>query len=109
MAAVVISYSLGCVSRGNNQTPTNSRTEEVITFLRPVPAVLNEDTHPVVEANETKIKGKGGEAFEFKRAQFVDKNSGWALTGDALYRTTDGGKTWEELTQKPEDNAHFSG
>lgn len=108
VAVIIISSSLSCVSRGHNQRPANSRTEIPITVLRPVPAVLNEETHPAVEAIETQIKGKAGEPFDFKSAQFIDENDGWAMTEYWLYRTTDGGKTWERLQQNPEKDARFT-
>ena len=108
LIAILIWYSLGCESRGHNQNPVNSRPEERMTVLRPVPAVLNEETHDPVQAIETKIKGKAGAPFEFKRAQFIDENHGWAMTGYALYRTIDGGKTWERLPQQPEKDASFT-
>jgi len=76
--------------------------------LRPVPAVLKEETHAPVQAIETKIKGKAGAPFEFKRAQFIDENHGWAMTDHALHRTTDGGNTWERLPQEPEEDARFT-
>jgi photosystem II stability/assembly factor-like uncharacterized protein len=101
---VVAGYSLGCVSRGHNQRPA----EQLITVLRPVPALLHDETHPPVRGIETKIKGKAGEPFEFKHAQFVSENSGWAMTNGSLYRTMDGGKTWALLPQKPEKDASFT-
>jgi photosystem II stability/assembly factor-like uncharacterized protein len=76
--------------------------------LRPVPAVLNEETHPTVEAIEIQVKGKAGEPFDFKHAQFIDENHGWAMTEYWLYRTTDGGMTWERLQQNPEKDARFT-
>jgi len=79
LIAIFVCYSLGCVSRGHNQKPANSRPEELLTVLRPVPAVLNEETHAPVQAIETKVKGKSGEPLEFKRAQFVDENHGWVM------------------------------
>jgi photosystem II stability/assembly factor-like uncharacterized protein len=108
LAAILVFYSLSCVSHGHNRTPPNSRPEEVITVLRPVPAVLNEETHPPVEASETNIKGKAGERFDFKRAQFVDESHGWAMTESELYRTTNAGKNWERLPQAPEKDARFT-
>jgi photosystem II stability/assembly factor-like uncharacterized protein len=104
----IIINSLSCISRGHNQRPLNSRAEEPIVVLRPVPAVLNEETDPAIEATETKIKGKAGEPFDFGSAQFVSPTHGWAMGGGALYRTTDGGKTWERLPHRPEENASFS-
>jgi photosystem II stability/assembly factor-like uncharacterized protein len=108
LAAIILCYSFSCISRGNNQKPANSRPEEPITILRPVPAVLNEETHSPVEATETKVKGRAGEPFEFKRAQFIDENHGWAMSHYALYRTIDAGKTWERLPQEPEQDAQFT-
>lgn len=107
LAALLVCYASGCVSRGQNEKPANSRPQE-ITILRPVPAVLNEETHSAIEASETKVKGKAGEPFEFKRAHFVSASYGWALTDHALYRTTDGGKSWERLPQEPEADARFT-
>jgi photosystem II stability/assembly factor-like uncharacterized protein len=108
LTVVIIGYSLGCVSRGHDQRPVHSRSEESITILRPVPAVLNEETHPAVEAVETQVKGKAGEPFDFKRAQFIDENHGWAMTEYWLYRTTDGGMNWERLQQNPEKDSRFT-
>src|SRR5688572_20283676 len=73
LTVVVIGYSLGCVSRGHNQHPANLRPQEVSAVLRSVPALLNEETHPGVQGIETRIKGKAGSLYEFKRAQFVDE------------------------------------
>jgi photosystem II stability/assembly factor-like uncharacterized protein len=68
---------------------------------------LNVETEPPVQGVETRIKGKVGELFEFKRAQFVNENHGWAMSSGSLHRTTDGGKSWERLPQKPENEATF--
>src|SRR6185503_11065530 len=73
-----------------------------------VPGVLNQETHPAVQGTETKIKGKAGEPFEFKHAQFVGENHGWVMTNASLYRTTDGGKSWEPLKEEPEKDARFT-
>jgi len=86
---------------------TNSLPQEEITALRPVAAVLNEGTHPSVNATETQIKGKPGPAFQFRQAQFINETHGWAMTLYSLYRTTDGGKTWERLSQEPEKDAQL--
>lgn len=108
LAVVVIGCSLSCVSRGQNQQLVNSNAVEQVTVLRPVPAVLNEETHPRVEAVETPIKGKTGAPFEFKHAQFVNESHGWAMSEHSLYRTKDGGKTWEWLSHQPEKDARFT-
>ena len=108
IVAVITVSSLSCMTRGNNQTSTDSHPGEPITVLRPVPAVLNEETHPPVEATETQIKGKPGEQFEFRCAQFIDENHGWAMSRGTLHRTIDGGKTWDRLPQELEDDTFFS-
>jgi photosystem II stability/assembly factor-like uncharacterized protein len=104
LGLILISYSLSCVSHGHNQRTASSEPGKVLTVLRPVPAILTEDIHPAVDAIETKIKGKAGEPFEFKHAQFVSENNGWAMSKRALYRTMDGGQSWERLPQKPEND-----
>jgi photosystem II stability/assembly factor-like uncharacterized protein len=86
----------------------SSPAQEVTTVLRPVPAILNDDTIPRVVATEIKIKGKPGTPFEFKRARFVNENYGWVMSNYSLYRTINGGKSWEQLPQEPEKDAHFS-
>lgn len=108
LALVVLVYLNSCVSSADNQRPANTRTPKPITVLRPVPAVLTGETYPPADVSETKIKGKAGEPFEFKHAQFVDEHHGWAMTAASLYRTTDGGKSWERLSQEPEKDARFS-
>lgn len=108
LAVVVIGYSLGCLSRGQNQLQANSRPEESTVVLRPVPAGLNAEVDPAVQGIETKIKGRAGSLFEFNHAQFVTEHHGWAMSGRSFYRTTDGGKTWERLPQEPEKDATFS-
>lgn len=108
LAVAFIGYLTSCVSRADNQRPANLRSEEVTAILRSVPAVLNREPHLTVQAIETKIKGKAGTLFEFKRAQFVDEKHGWAMSESSLYRTTDGGKTWERLPQEPEEDARFT-
>lgn len=111
-ALVLLLVVIGCLAtlglRRANRPKTSSQTQELLTVLRPVPAILNEDLLPQVVANETKIKGKTGVPFEFKRAQFVSGNHGWVMSKDALYRTADGGKNWERLSQQPEKDARFT-
>ena len=107
LTLIVVAYSLSCVSRGHSDQPGNSPSEERTAILRSIPALVNEETHPAVEAIETQIKGEAGSVFEFKQAQFVTEMHGWAMSGDSLYRTKDGGKTWERLPPEPEKEATF--
>ena len=70
LAVFVIGYFATCSLRGDSHVATNSLPQEEITVLRPVPTVLNEGTHPTVNATETQIKGKAGPPFQFNWAQF---------------------------------------
>lgn len=108
LAVFVIGYIATCSLRGENHVATNSPPQEEITLLRPVPAVLNEGAHPTVNATETRIKGKAGPPFQFNWAQFINESYGWAMTSYSLYRTKDGGKSWERLSQEPEKDARFT-
>ncbi len=36
--------------------------------------------------------------YNFTRLSFIDTNTGWGLTKTALYRTNDGGKTWQQIS-----------
>jgi len=103
----VSGYLATCTLRGDSSTATNSLREGEVVVLRPVPAILNEGTHPAVNATETQIKEKAGVPFQFRRAQFINETHGWAMTLYSLYRTIDGGKTWERLAQEPDKDAHF--
>jgi len=107
LAVVVIAYLVTCSHRGDKPVATNLALHEEITVLRPVPAVLNEGTHPGVIATETQIKGKPGPPFQFRRAQFINESHGWAMTLYSLYKTVDGGKSWERLSEEPEKDAQF--
>ena len=107
LAIAVIVYLAASAVREDAGPRTNSQPQEFTTVLRPVPAILNEETHAPVVARENKIKGKTGTPFEFKRAQFINDTHGWAMSNYSLYRTTDGGNKWERLSQEPGKNARF--
>ena len=92
LTVFVIGYLATCALRGENHAATNSPAHEEITVLRPVPAILNEETHPAVNAIETQIKGKPGTPFQFRRAQFIDETHGWAMT---LYLSN--ARRWDNL------------
>ena len=108
LAIVVIGYLNACVSRAGHQQPASMHPPAPIAVLKSIPAGLNGETYPPIDASETKIKGRTGETFEFKQAQFVDENHGWAMSGGSLYRTTDAGKSWERLAQQPGEDSRFS-
>jgi len=104
---VIIGFLAIAVLRRDNGMTTTPQAQELLTVLRPVPALLNEGTLPPVVATETKIKRKMGGPFEFNRAQFVNEYHGWVMSNSGLYRTTDGGKNWERLPVEPEKDARF--
>jgi len=108
LTVIVVGYSATSIWRKVTVQPASSQTQDLITVLRPVPAILNEDTLPPVVATETKIKGNDDGSFKFKRAQFINENYGWVMSDYSLYRTTDGGKNWERLSQEPEKHARFA-
>lgn len=110
--ALVLTFAIGYLAtialhKDVAQT-TNLQSLDVPTVLKPVPAILNEGTLPSIAATEIKIKGKAGHPFEFRTAQFVDQNHGWAMGNNSFYRTTDGGNHWEQLAQEPDDDAYFT-
>ena len=110
LAVIVFGYLATSALRqgGSSGHTANSEPRDLTTVLRPVPAILNEDTLPSVAATEVKIKGKAGGRFEFKKAQFINETHGWVMGHYSLYRTTDGGKSWERLSQEPGKDAYFS-
>lgn len=107
LAVVAVGYLATCNSRGHNYEATNTIPEDTVTVVRPVSAILNEGTHPTISATETQIPGKPGPPFQFWQAQFITETHGWAMTSYSLHRTTDGGKSWERLSQEPEKEARF--
>lgn len=107
LAVFAIGFLITCHLQRGNYATTNSQPQDVVTVLGPMAAILNDDTLPPVEASETQIKGKTGPPFQFRRAQFINDTYGWAMTPYSLYRTIDGGKTWERLPQEPEKDARF--
>jgi photosystem II stability/assembly factor-like uncharacterized protein len=110
LAIVLAGYlTIAALRRGNDSVrTTNPQPPEVTTVLRPVPAILNEDSVPSLAAVETRIKGKTGGRFEFNRVQFISENNGWVMGNYSIYRTKDGGKRWVRLPQEPEKEAYFT-
>src|ERR1044072_1715549 len=108
LVVLIIGYSATCSLRGDNSSAATPKPQDEVTVLRPVPAVLNEGTHPAIEATETQIQGSRGSPFNFRQAQFINETHGWAMTLGSLYRTEDGGKSWERLSQEPEKDARFT-
>ena len=107
LAIAVIVYLAASAVREDAGPRTNSQPQEFTTVLRPVAAILNEETHVPLVASENKIKGKTGTPLEFKRAQFINETHGWTMTDYSLYRTIDGGNKWERLSPAPGENARF--
>ena len=97
-----------CAFRRDNVRTTVPQPLDEITVLRPTPAVLTEGTQPVVNAIETQITGKPESQFVFRQAQFVNEHYGWVMTLGSLYRTSDGGKTWERLQQEAGGEDRFA-
>lgn len=109
LITAVIAYLATCALRKSDASRTEPVTvPETITVLKPLPATVNKDTRSSVTVNETMIAGKAASRFEFTRAQFVSETHGWVMSSHSLYRTTDGGKTWERLSQEPEKDARFN-
>lgn len=108
LAVLVIGYLATCTLRGNNYPTTKSQSQAPVIVLRPVPATLTEEIHRDADATEIEIKGKAGSPFEFTRAQFINENCGWIMSANSLYKTTDGGNSWQRLPQNPEEDARFT-
>jgi photosystem II stability/assembly factor-like uncharacterized protein len=93
---------MSCTSLGTARRAPENHNVLPTTVLRPIRTPLKEGAaHQVLNASETAIKGKRGESFEFKRAQFISPSTGWAMTTTSLYQTTNGGKSWKRLPHDP--------
>lgn len=103
---VVTAYLLTCVLPRTNHRPSNPKSEKLPVVLRPVNAVIHEKGGLVVNAVESRIKPKQGAPFEFRKAQFVSTNVGWAMTDKSLFKTSNGGQTWERLALNVPDDSH---
>jgi photosystem II stability/assembly factor-like uncharacterized protein len=62
-------------------------------FLHHVVAVLSEEGDRLINTSETKVD----EAEELNSIQFLDAKNGWVGNRNTLYKTSDGGQTWEQL------------
>lgn len=69
--------------------PTVAKSKTVV--LEPIPAVLKEASGRSVTVTKSKISKRD----EFKYAQFVNADFGWAASTESLYKTSNAGKTWE--------------
>jgi hypothetical protein len=105
---VIVTYFITCSTTEHNHSAQKSDAEEKLTVLRPVEAGLTEKVDAPVEVLEIKIKQKKGEPFEFKRAQFVNDKTGWAMTNKSVYKTSDGGNKWDRLGVIPQEDASFT-
>lgn len=75
-------------------TSTGSPQNYSDTVLRHVDTVLNGDAKPPANLSEMKVEG----AVELRNVQFIDADNGWAANKDFIYKTSDAGRTWEQLT-----------
>jgi len=73
--------------------------------LRPIEAVVNA---PHGEVIYTKRSEGPSDADLIEHVQFVNKNCGWVSTAQSLYRTSDGGGSWEKMSVNVAEYSHIS-
>src|SRR2546421_4159265 len=59
---------------------------------------------PIINATEIKLNG----IDETNSLQFLDMSHGWIGSKKALYKTSDGGHTWEQLNINVPSDSHIS-
>jgi photosystem II stability/assembly factor-like uncharacterized protein len=72
--------------------------------LRPIVGALKEKREGLIDAVESRIDI----SQEFSHAQFVSAKNGWAVTPRVLYKTSDGGKTWNRIALNLPPDTHVS-
>jgi photosystem II stability/assembly factor-like uncharacterized protein len=82
--------------------------------LRPTNADLHETAERAVDLTTTDINikarasGAGTIQREIDKVQFANSRIGWVGTSRSLYRTSDGGNTWEHLALSVPVDSHIS-
>src|SRR5437667_7252965 len=73
-------------------------------YPAPSKAVLKDDLAQVTNLRKKTVNG----ASDLNRAQFLNRNDGWVANKKLLYRTSDGGNTWEEYGLNLPSDSHIS-
>src|SRR5437016_3490439 len=81
----------GCLAgshwRATSPVKTNTESEQSLAVLRPIEAIVNEKGNLYVDVVGHRINSQLAAPFEFRKAQFINGNVGWAMTDKALFKT----------------------
>ena len=105
-ALTLLFYALNCnVCNGARvEQPPSSRTSNKI-VLTPTEAALTGNFDRPLELTESKVMSEGEAQF----VQFLDSSTGWIGTSKLLYKTSDGGTSWERFDLNLPPNSYVSG
>jgi photosystem II stability/assembly factor-like uncharacterized protein len=98
---------LSCELR-TNHAESASRPEKVSVSLKPTEAIIREMKDSIAIEKETRIGQTLDRGDRWQKAQFVTEQGGWASTLTSVYRTSDGGSTWERLSFRALNHSRIS-
>lgn len=90
--------------KGEPDASRPSPVKNKTVVLEPILAPLKEASQRSVAVMKSKIS----EQDEFKYAQFVNADFGWAASTESLYKTSDGGKTWNRTSLNLALSSHIA-
>src|SRR5215203_784851 len=97
--AILVSLNLSCNSYARKH-PANAAMTTIVE-LHPVVVTLGEKSSATLEVATTTV----GSRTKLQDAHFVDAVNGWIRSAQFIYRTSNGGKTWQPSRPNLEDTA----
>ncbi|HUS12318.1 MAG TPA: hypothetical protein VMZ30_17760 [Pyrinomonadaceae bacterium] len=115
-ALSLLVFSMTCQRFLNKPNATTSLADSPKNvFLKPTSVVINEPGEQIVDftkipltPNEKAAPRAVASHRKIDKVQFANAKTGWAGTDKNLYKTSDGGNSWEHLALNVPDSSHIS-
>ena len=87
----------GCDLKTQRTSAEVSSQTLAVSVLKPIEAVVTEPKDPLLQTKESRIVSQADRDGLIQRAQFVNEQTGWAITEKSVFITSDGTTSWRRL------------